>query len=29
MKIIVTARTLNEEKRIERFVMSYQWADKI
>ena len=29
MKIIVTARTLNEEKRIERFVMSYQWTDKI
>jgi len=29
MKVIVTARTLNEENRIERFVMSYQWADKI
>lgn len=29
MKVIVTARTRNEEKRIERYVMSYQWADKI
>ncbi len=29
MKVIVTVRTRNEAERIERFVMSYQWADKI
>ncbi len=29
MKIIVTVRTRNEAERIERFIMSYQWADKI
>jgi glycosyltransferase involved in cell wall biosynthesis len=29
MKIFVTVRTRNEADRIERFIMSYQWADKI
>ena len=29
MKIIVVVRTLNESKNIERFCMSYAWADQI
>ena len=29
MKIVATTRTRNEADNIERFVMSYQWADKI
>ncbi|GAH78398.1 unnamed protein product, partial [marine sediment metagenome] len=29
MKIMATTRTRNEEKNIARFVMSYQWADKV
>lgn len=29
MKIIATVRTRNEESNIERFCMSYQWADSI
>lgn len=29
MKIVVIARTLNEEESIERFCESYQWTDKI
>ena len=29
MKIFATTRTLNEEKNIARFVMSYQWVDKV
>ena len=29
MKIITVVRTRNEESRIERFIRSYQWADKI
>jgi glycosyltransferase involved in cell wall biosynthesis len=29
MKIIVIARTRNEEENIERFCKAYQWADKI
>jgi len=29
MKILATVRTRNEERNIERFVMSYQWTDGI
>ena len=29
MKIVATCRTLNEEKNIERFCMSYTWVDKV